>query len=483
MNTSLRYFRSMTTAASLSFGLVTYALTPLVAVAETAPSDQAQQDHAGHDASGQSHSAPEHAGHDHAAHDAATPATTATGKEVTLYTCPMHPQIIEDQPGHCPICGMALVPKLFPSGTRLTAGSDAGKVVGTPTDEHEGHAMPSAQAPALPSVSVAPVTLKYMNVVLAKAAWRALSPTLRSVGLVALDENRVVHVHPRGSGWVESLAVRAVGDPVKRGQVLLSYYSPELVAAQKDFLVAQQSGMPALRDAARERLRLLDFSGAQIDQLIKTGRVERTVPIVSPQDGYLAALNLRDGMYIQPSVDLFTIADDRRIWVQVQVLAQDMSRVAVGQQAEMTIDGLPGKSWRGRVDFIYPALDPVSRTLPVRLVFDNPDGLLKPNQFANVTIEQGAPDQVLTVPSTAIIPAPGGARVVRRKADGSFEPVVVQTGASAGGFTQILSGLQPGEAVVASGQFLLDSESNLLASFDRMTGTAQPSSGHAHHGH
>lgn len=465
MNSSTHYVRSMTAVVTITLGAASYALTPLRAVSQAAPAPVADAAPHAHDAA-QGHAQP-----------MATADAHAAGKEVELYTCPMHPQIIEDHPGQCPICGMDLVPKLFPVGTRLTAGADAGRVMGAvqPTPVKQTPAI-SAATPALPSVNVTPITLKYMNVVLAPVTWRSLSPTIHAVGLVALDDNRVVHVHPRGTGWVESLSVRAVGDPVKRGQVLLSYYSPELVAAQKDFVVAQSSGMPALRASSRERLRLLDFSEAQIEQLAKTGQVQRTVPIVAPQGGYISALTLRDGMYIQPSMDLFTIADDRRIWVQVQVLSRDMSRVAVGQTAEMTIDGLPGKTWRGTVDFVYPALDPVTRTLPVRLVFDNPDGVLKPNQFATVTIKPAPAAPVLTVPSTAIIPAPGGARVVRRTADGHFQPVRVQTGDSAGGYTQILSGLEPNEAVVASGQFLLDSESNLLASFDRMTGTVHPDS-------
>ncbi|WP_407276093.1 efflux RND transporter periplasmic adaptor subunit [Halothiobacillus sp. DCM-1] len=471
MKSSTHTLRSFTRVATITLGAVSYVLLPMQAVADASP---AVARPSAPDAGG------DHAGHDHAALPAATaPQAAGAANEVTLYTCPMHPQIVEDHPGQCPICGMDLVPKLFPSGTRLTAGADAGRVV---TAAGSPPPVVAPTAPVLPSVAVAPQTLKWMNVVLAKASWRRLDQTIRTVGLVSLDENRVVHVHPRGSGWVESLAVRAVGDPVKRGQVLLSYYSPELVAAQKDFVVAQNSGMTALKESSRERLRLLDFSDAQIERLAKTGQVQRTVPIVAPQDGYISALTLRDGMYIQPSMDLFTIADDRRIWVQVQVLVQDMSRVAVGQSAEMTIDGLPGKTWRGRVDFIYPALDPVTRTLQVRLVFDNPEGLLKPNQFANITLNQPTAGEVLTVPTTAIIPAPDGARVVRRNPDGSLQPVWVKTGVSAGGYTEILSGLKPDEAVVASGQFLIDSESNLLASFDRMTGTAHPSGEHAQHG-
>lgn len=420
------------------------------------------------------------------------PAPTGAAKDVTLYTCPMHPQIIEDHPGTCPICGMDLVPKLFPSGTRLTAGPDAGKVIGAA--QAVPVAPPAAAETAMPAVAVAPLTLKYMNVVLAPATLRALAPSIRSVGYVALDEDRVVHVHARASGWVRQLSARAVGDPVQRGQVLLSLYSPELLAAQKDFVVAEKSGMSTLADAARERLRLLDFSDAQIAALSRSGAPQVSVPILAPQSGYLSALNLREGMYITPDLDLFTIADNRRVWVQIAVLARDMSRVAVGQKATMTIDGLPGKTWTGTVSFIYPELDAKTRTLTARVAFDNPDGLLKPNQFANVTLHTTPADEVLSVPSSAVIPSPHGDRVVVKTAAGSFRPVPVKVGLSADGFTQILQGLSLGDSVVASGQFLLDSESALQASFERMTGQPAPAdvgastdapaaAGHAHSGH
>ncbi len=470
MNSWSRPLAAAGVVATVSFGAGVYVLTVPVALADESASVHSAQ------------GAP-------VAH--AAPASPGAAKDVTLYTCPMHPQIIEDHPGTCPICGMDLVPKLFPSGTRLTAGPDAGKVMGAAATVPV--APPVSAESAMPAVTVAPLTLKYMNVVMAPATLRALAPSIRSVGYVALDEDRVVHVHARASGWVRQLSARAVGDPVTRGQVLLSLYSPELLAAQKDFVVAEKSGMGTLAAAARERLRLLDFSDAQIAALSRSGTPQVSVPILAPQSGYLSALNLREGMYITPDLDLFTIADNRRVWVQIAVLARDMSRVAVGQTATMTIDGLPGKSWTGTVSFIYPELDPKTRTLTARVAFENPDGLLKPNQFANVTIHTTPADEVLSVPSSAVIPSPHGDRVVVKTASGAFRPVPVKVGLSAEGFTQILQGLSLGDSVVASGQFLLDSESALQASFERMTGQAAPAdvaapaepsgAGHAGHTH
>lgn len=407
----------------------------------------------------------------------------AQTKFVTKYTCPMHPQIIEDHPGNCPICGMTLVPKLFPAGTKDNTGA-------TSATSKPSAASTSANSSAtLPQVAVAPRTLRDMNVVMARAQWRNLTRQIHSVGLVALDENHVAHVHPRASGWVETLNVRALGDTVKKGQTLLTVYSPDILSAEKDFLVAQKSGMSEMRAAARERLRLLNVPESVIDQVARTGKVARTVPVLAPQSGYIAAINLRDGMYVTPNLDMFTIADASKVWVQVEVLPRDMEQIAVGQPAEMTVDGVPGRVWKGRVDFIYPELNPKSRTLTARLVFDNADGVLKPNQFADVGISGVAQSDVLAVPTTAVIPTPHGARVVRKKADGTFQPVPVGVGQSADGWTQITAGLSLNDEVVTSGQFLIDSESSVQASFDRMTGTTHPdeqaadSSGHAAHTH
>ncbi len=420
------------------------------------------------------------AAHDHARHAETAPTATQTpstptaekpapdAKFVTKYTCPMHPQIIEDHPGNCPICGMTLVPKLFPAGTKDNTGSAAAK-----TEQTAPAPVASNPAP-LPEVAVAPRTLRDMNVVMARAQWRNLTRQIHSVGLVALDENRLSHVHPRASGWVETLNVRALGDTVKKGETLLTVYSPDILSAEKDFLVALKSGMPEMRDAARDRLRLLSVPESVIEQIARTGKVARTIPVLAPQSGYISVINLRDGMYVTPNLDMFTIADASKIWVQVEVLPRDMEQVAVGQPAEMTVDGVPGRVWKGTVDFIYPELDPKSRTLKVRLVFDNPDGVLKPNQFAEVGISGVAQADVLTVPTSAVIPTPQGARVVRKNADGSFQPVRVDVGQSADGWTQITAGLSPDDRVVASGQFLIDSESSIQASFARMTGTAQP---------
>ena len=397
----------------------------------------------------------DHEGHDHAA------SNTGAGETVTRWTCPMHPQIVEDEPGSCPICGMDLVEKEYPaSEVGATGGSSSG-------------ASSRPKAPSFPAVSVSPITVQHMNVVIEEAKKRPLTETIRTVGTVGYDEDLLAHVHPRAKGWVERLKVASIGATVEKGDVLFEYYSPDIVAAQQDYLVALRRGMSDLIDSARARLELLDVPDSVIDMVRQQRKVQRTIPLLAPQDGYVAEINLREGMYIQPGLDLYTIARRDRVWVNVDVLERRMQSVSEGQQATMRVDGLPGRTFEGTVDFVYPELDPQSRTLRVRLAFANEDGQLRPNQFAEVTLTPEEAPPVLTVPSTAIIPAPGGARVVVRTGEGRFRPVAVETGAEAGGYTEIVSGLEPGEQVVASGQFLIDSESSVQAAFSRLSGNGQ----------
>jgi Cu(I)/Ag(I) efflux system membrane fusion protein len=389
----------------------------------------------------------DHSGHDHA--------SSSEGNDtVTRWTCPMHPQIVEEEPGTCPICGMDLVEKEFP----------ASEVTGEPDVRQPA---PSSY----PSVSVDPITLRHMNVVVTEAAERRLAGEIRTVGTVGYDEDRLAHVHPRAAGWVETLKVASIGATVHKGDVLLEVYSPDIVAAQQDYLVALRRGMDDLIESSRARLELLNVPEATIERIRRERKVERRVPLLAPQDGYVAEIDLREGMYIRPEMELYTIARRDRVWVNVDVLERRMQAVGEGQTARMRVDGVPGREFQGTVDFVYPELDPQSRTLRLRLVFDNEEGLLRPNQFAEVTLSPANPPEVLAVPSTAIIPAPGGARVVVRTGEGRFRPVAVETGVEAGGYTEIVSGLEAGDQVVASGQFLIDSESSIQAAFSRLSGS------------
>lgn len=387
-----------------------------------------------------------------------TPLEHARKHADPTYVCPMHPQIVRGEPGTCPICGMNLVLK-----------------------EPETDAVTNDFGP--PIVTIRPETLQNMGVRTAAAERRSLAKHIETVGYVGYDEDRIAHVHPRTSGWVEKLLVRAEGAPVERGQPLLEYYSPDLVNAQEEYLLALD-GLTAtggrhqnLLQGARRRLRLLDIPEPVIDRLARTRDVRETVPILAPISGVVTEMGLREGMYIKPEMELLAITDVSTVWAQVDVFEHQMDWVKVGQPAEIRVPGLPGRVWKGKVDYVYPELDSMTRTLKVRLRFDNPDGALKPNMFAHAAIHGGLKQDVLTVPRAALIVTGAGERVILALGKGRFQPREVVSGMRVDDRVEILRGLEEGDAVVVSGQFLIDSESNLQASFRRME-SSESQAGH-----
>lgn len=371
----------------------------------------------------------------------------------TRYVCPMHPQIVRDAPGTCPICGMDLVEKQMDPMT--------GKY---------------------PEVGLTPAVVQTLGVRTAKAETGTLWKFIRTVGRIAYDETRLVHLHPRAPGWIESLELRAEGEPVKRGEQLAELYAPEILSAQVDFLLSRQGGVAGRRispDKARNILRLLDVPDDVIREIERSGEARNRIPVRAPMDGIVTAMMARDGMYVTESSEMFTIADLSRVWVLVDVFEHQIDWLAEGLNAKITVPARPGRSWKGRVDYLYPELDPKSRTLRVRLVFDNPDLVLKPNMFADVVIYGGPKRDLLKIPAEALIVTGEREAVVLALGDGRFQPVDVVTGMQHDGEVEILSGLNEGDEVVVSGQFLIDSESNLQASFMRL-GDGDGGGGHAH---
>ena len=356
------------------------------------------------------------------------------------YICPMHPQIVRDAPGTCPICGMDLVPKII-----------------------------DAQAGLRPAVEISNAVINSMGVRTTPARRQTLWKYIQTVGRIEYDETRLAHVHPRAEGWMEQLSLRAVGEPIKKGQLIGRLYSPEILSAQVDFLIAlNQSAGTVKVEKARNRLRLLGVTEGTISAIQKKGESINTVPIVSNASGVVTMLGARQGMYVTPNMEIVTIADLARIWVLVDVYEHQIDWLAQGLSAEITVPAYPGRVWEGAVEYIYPELDPKSRTLKVRLAFDNPDGLLKANMFAEAAIYGGPKREVLAVPAEALIETGKRTSVVLALGDGRFQPVDVETGMASNGQVEILSGLSAGDAVVVSGQFLIDSESSLQASFLRM---------------
>jgi Cu(I)/Ag(I) efflux system membrane fusion protein len=361
------------------------------------------------------------------------------------YVCPMHPQIVKDEEGSCPICGMDLVPKVI---------------------EETGDKAPivSIRGEIIQSMGLRTSTVKKDKL------WKYI----KTIGRIEYDETRLIHIHPRASGWMETLKVRAEGDPVKKGQHLGDFYSPDILAAQVDFLIAikdKSNNRSRLKaDKARNQLRLLGVNGSTIKRIEKRAETQNTVPVFAPQDGIITMLSAREGMYIQPQAELFTIADDQRMWVQIDVYEHQLDWVKVGLTAEITVPAYPGRTWEGKVEYLYPELDKMARTLKVRLAFDNPDSALRPNMFADAVIYGGPRDNILAIPQEALIVTGERKSVVKVVDEGKFQPVDVVTGMKQGGKVEILSGLNEGDEIVTSGQFLIDSESALRASFSRLSG-------------
>jgi Cu(I)/Ag(I) efflux system membrane fusion protein len=356
------------------------------------------------------------------------------------YVCPMHPQIVRDQPGKCPICGMDLVLKQL-----------------------------AATGEAHPMVEVSHAMVQSLGVRTQRVERDTLWKYIRTVGRVDYDETRLVHMHPRTEGWLEKLTLRAEGDPVKQGQLLGRLYSPEILAAQVDFLIAleQASGSKNL-EKARNRLRLLGVDEATISRIQHKRETQNTVPLHAPEQGIMAKLLAREGMYVKPEMEIFTIVDPARMWVLVDVFEHQIEWLRLGLKTEIRVPAYPGRVWQGEVDYIYPDLDPKTRTLRVRLAFDNPDGLLKANMFAEVVIFGGPKRNALLIPADALIATGERTSVIKALGEGRFQPVDVVIGAARAGRVEILDGLAEGDEVVVSGQFLIDSESSLQASFLRM---------------
>lgn len=373
------------------------------------------------------------------------------------YVCPMHPQIVRDEEGSCPICGMDLVEKMI-----------------------------DASAGAQPTVEISNAVINSMGVRTAVAQNTTLWKYIETVGRIDYDETRMAHVHPRAAGWMEVLNLRAEGEPIRRGQLIGRLYSEDILSAQVDFLIAlDQPGGEARVDKARNRLRLLGVTENTISAIQKRRKTLNTVPVVSSADGIVTMLGAREGMYVEPDMEIVTIADLSKIWVLVDVYEHQIDWLREGLSAEIRVPAYPGRVWEGEVEYIYPELDSRSRTLQVRLAFDNPDGLLKANMFADVVIYGGPKRDTLAIPAEALIETGKRTAVVRALGNGRFQPVDVVTGMRAGGMVEIFNGLGAGDEVVVSGQFLIDSEASLQASFMRMNDSPAPAPepATAHSGH
>jgi Cu(I)/Ag(I) efflux system membrane fusion protein len=359
-------------------------------------------------------------------------------REVLYWVAPMDANYRRDKPGKSPM-GMDLVPVYADA-----AGNSGGRI------------------------SIAPQVVQNLGVRTAVAERSRLWRGIDTVGYVDYDESRVSHIHLRTDGWIEDLAVQSEGERVKQGARLFSLYSPELVNAQEEFVQALNAGNNGLIRASRDRLAALGIPASVIRRLEKDRKPGQTIPVYAPQDGVVASLSVRDGMYVKPATRVLSLADLSSVWLLAEVFERQADWVEVGQPTEVKLAFLPGRTWEGKVEYIYPSLDPKTRTLKVRLRFDNPDETLKPNMYADVKIFGGAKQDVIVIPSEALIRTGREQRVVLAHGNGEFESRTVSAGIESGDWVEILDGIAPGDTVVTSGQFLIDSEASLKASMARM---------------
>lgn len=388
-------------------------------------------------------------------------AAAEKAREPLYWVAPMDPDYRRDGPGKSPM-GMDLVPVY--AGDAAAADSGAG------------------------TVEISPAVVNNLGVRTARAVYRPLQAEIRTVGYVQYDEDRLIHIHPRVEGWVEKLYVKASGDPVEKGQPLYALYSPQMVNAQEELLLALKRDNRRLIQAAEDRLLALQLSPGFIATLRQERQVRQMVTFQAPQSGVVDNLNIREGFYVVPNTMIMSIGALDEVWVEAEVFERQADRVRVGQPVTMTLDYLPGQAWRGRVDYVYPSLDEKTRTLGVRLRFDNAAGTLRPNMFAQVVIDISEEDEVLVVPREAVIRTGQQDRVVLALGEGRFKSVAVRLGGVDEAYAQILEGLDRGDPVVVSAQFLLDSESSRSSDFRRMESPGEmdrpgSSSSHDHHQH
>ena len=391
------------------------------------------------------------------------------------YVCPMHSQIVRGEPGTCPICGMDLVEvkqeaKKVKKILYWVAPMDANYRRDEPGKSPMGMDLIPVynDAGSGAEVTISPAVINNMGVRTAKVERSNLWRRIETVASVDYDGSKVSHIHLRTDGWIENLNVRSEGERVKKGDRLFDVYSPTLVNAMEEFLQAGKIKNSRLLKASRDRLKSLGISNQQISRLEKNRKVPQKVAIYAQQDGVVAKLNAREGMYVKPVNEIMKLADLSRVWILAEVFESQADWVELGQSVDVSLSYMPGRVWEGKVEYIYPSLDPKTRTLKVRLQFDNPKEELKPKMYAHVSIYGGAKKNVLVIPREALIRTGKEQRVIVDLGEGRFAPRIVIAGMESGEWVEIISGLDEGQLVVVSGQFLIDSEASLKASFMRM---------------
>lgn len=433
-------------------------------------------------------------------------------EETKQYTCSMHPFIVTDKPGACPICGMTLVP-VKAAGAAAGPGGDGKKerrilFYRNPMNPQVTSPVPAKDEMGMEyvpvyedeggeegTIRVDPNTVQSMGVRTAPAEVGELRKTLRTVGRVAYDERRIATVNSKVNGWIERLYVNTTGEEVKKGAPLIDIYSPDLVSAQQEYLIAlrhfervKDSPFPdvvrsagEMLDSAKKRLGYWDITEAQIEEVARTGEVRKTLTLHSPFHGVVVSKAAFDGTKVMAGMELFRIADLSRVWVQADIYEYELPWVKAGAPATVTLDYFPGRTFRGKVSYVYPYLEGETRTATARVELANPGGVLKPDMFAHVALDLQVRGRTVLIPSEAVIRSGLRNVVFVSRGGGRFEPREVTLGLEGEeGKVQVLSGIEAGENVVVSAQFLLDSESSLREALRKFR-DASPAEEHAGH--
>jgi Cu(I)/Ag(I) efflux system membrane fusion protein/cobalt-zinc-cadmium efflux system membrane fusion protein len=421
------------------------------------------------------------------------------------YTCGMHPFIITDAPGLCPICNMDLTPLKTTGGTATAKppGERKIKYWVAPMDptfiRDEPGKSPmgmdlvpvyEGQAASGSIIAIDPVTSQNMGVRTAPVTRKDLSRTIRTVGLIGYEEPKQYSINSKIDGWVERLHVNQIGQFVKKGAPLLEIYSPALVSAQEELLLARNNslslaespfptiadGAKRLLEASRRRLKLWDISDRQIARLEKTGEVAKSLTLYAPYNGVVTTKMVREGQFIKGGMELLTVSDISKVWVYADIYEYEMPWVKVGQKARIILPYVGSQPIESTVSYIYPFVEPKTRTVKARFDISNPDFTLKPDMYVNVRLESEPVKNALTVPVEAVLHSGEKKTVFVALGEGKFEPREVRTGVqNEAGDLEIVQGVLEGEQVVISAQFMLDSESKLREAIQKMLEPEAPS--------
>lgn len=394
-------------------------------------------------------------------------------KEVLYWVAPMDSGYRRDEPGKSPM-GMDLVPvyeeeKKEPEILYWVAPMDAAYRRDEPGKSPMGmDLVPVYAEQSGDTVHVSSTVEQSLGVRTAKAERRSLWRKVEATGYVGFDESRVSQINLRTEGWIESLLIKNEGERVRKDQVLFEFYSPQLVNAQKEYVQAQRRNDERMLAATEEKMLALGMEQADIQRLAGSSKVSNTVQVLAPQDGTVTSLNVKEGMFVRPATEIMSLADLTSVWLQAGVFESQADWVMESQSAEARLNYMPGEVFSGKVDYVYPVLDPKTRTLQVRLRFDNPDQRMKPNMYARVTIFGKSHPAALSIPREALIRGQENDRVVVALGDGNYTVHEVMTGIESGGWLEIIAGVEEGDEVVTSAQFLIDSEASLTGSIHRI---------------